>query len=137
MYKMHFVVPLTETSTVEIEDGKVLEVIKLEHDENLLLSDAPTTSYQHQSMVEESDNVIIMPPNVSQGEEHSEMIHFVDEQQPILKFGSYAEFKRTLNEYEAQTITKFILRNQSKQFPTQGMIYLSVGSERLDFSLKI
>jgi len=110
-----------------MEGEKVLEVIKLEHgDGNLLLSDAPTTSFQHpsqhQNMVEESDNVIIMSPsNTSQEEEHGEIYHFVDEQQPILKFGSYAEFKRTLNEYEAQTITKFILRNQSKQFPTQGL----------------
>ena len=34
------------------------------------------------------------------------------------------DFKRALSEYETQTITKFILRNQSKQFTAPGIFIL-------------
>ena len=45
----------------------------------------------------------------------------IDEPQPILKFPAYNSFKDAMSNYENQTITKFILRNQSKQFHLQGM----------------
>ena len=45
----------------------------------------------------------------------------IDEPQPILKFPTYNGFKDAMSNYENQTITKFILRNQSKQFHLQGM----------------
>lgn len=44
--------------------------------------------------------------------------------QTIMRFNSYGNFKGTLNEYESQTITKFILRNQSRQFTVPGMYKL-------------
>ena len=45
----------------------------------------------------------------------------IDEPQSILKFPTYNGFKDAMSNYENQTITKFILRNQSKQFHLQGM----------------
>lgn len=47
-----------------------------------------------------------------------------EEQHAILRFSTYVDFKRALTEYESQTITKFILRNQSKQFTAPGKLTL-------------
>jgi len=38
---------------------------------------------------------------------------------PIIRYGSYTEFKSALVSYESQTITKYILRNQTKSFPNE------------------
>eukprot|EP00111_Clytia_hemisphaerica_P004917 TCONS_00014140-protein len=121
-----------ETSTVDIGSGKMLEVIKMEATpghENLILEQEPSTSgiQQASGVIDPAQNVVLMATQeasqVITNVQEQEMLPIVDEQQPILKFDSYADFKRTLTEYESQTITKFILRNQSKGFQKQVCIH--------------
>ena len=46
---------------------------------------------------------------------------FVDDEQPILKFDSYDDFKIAMNEYQTKTVTKFVSRNKTKDFAGQGL----------------
>ena len=68
----------------------------------------------------ENQQIIIIPEQQCDKEP---IYLYTEEPQELQRFNSYSEFKRHLNEYEGQTITKFILRNQSKQFTAPGIMY--------------
>ncbi|XP_057295311.1 squamous cell carcinoma antigen recognized by T-cells 3-like isoform X2 [Hydractinia symbiolongicarpus] len=102
-----------DTTEVEIDPSKMLEAIKVNANES--------TSTQHVIEIDGQRQVLNIGDNqhiilLQEGHESEVLYNYCEENQPVLRFGSYSEFKCALNEYESQTITKFILRNQSKQF---------------------
>lgn len=101
---------------------KILEVIKFEKDTNPPKVDVlgnPTHQFSNTEHNETSSSqIVLLQPEVPP--QKPGIIDYLYDSQPILRFNSYGEFKRALNDYESQTITKFILRNQSKQFTAPG-----------------
>ncbi|XP_065663272.1 squamous cell carcinoma antigen recognized by T-cells 3 isoform X3 [Hydra vulgaris] len=90
---------------------KIFDGIKFNHSYGVTdrcLSEEVVEIDNQQQSISDSQQVLFLTEDGNQR-------NFVDQQQ-IFKFNTYTEFKQTLAEYEAQTITKFILRNQSKQF---------------------
>lgn len=106
-----------DTTEVEIDPSKMLEAIKVNAN--------GSTSTQHVIEIDGQRQVLNIGDNqhiilLQEGHESEVVYNYCEENQPVLRFGSYSEFKCALNEYESQTITKFILRNQSKQFTAPG-----------------
>ena len=67
----------------------------------------------HSSRLELQENTNIQTP-------YNQQPAFVDDEQPILKFDSYDDFKIAMNEYQTKTVTKFVSRNKTKDFSLQG-----------------
>ena len=89
-----------------------MEVIKLEEVEQVIIE-----GEDEAITLDDPQQIILLQEQVAH---HALQAMEEQEPSPILKFDSYAEFKRAVTDYEAQTITKFILRNQSKNFKAPG-----------------
>lgn len=98
-------------------------------DGTYLIGDPSTSNIQESSVIDNEDYMGESSQMEIHHHEHtsiqvpylgSQQPAFVDNEQPILKFDSYDDFKIAMNEYQTKTVTKFVSRNKTKDFSGQG-----------------